>query len=209
MSDLLTAELSEKQTRSIKYQIAIAKLPTAKEIDEFAFDGTPINETLVRDLAEVLQGLFENGQSHGDVRPDRIVVTDGGKPRLLGIGFAWTLAWPDDRAAFMAKPDFLPPDPRHLQCVQDGTFASRNAGIDQDHPLLSYDVRVHHTALHHDDLDGSHLLIASPNGTCRALPSDRINPGFPVGFTNILRVLRNHIRFSRVKKFWQIHETHS
>ena len=51
VSDLLTAELSEKQTRSIKYQIAIAKLPTAKEIDEFAFDGTPINETLVRDLA--------------------------------------------------------------------------------------------------------------------------------------------------------------
>ena len=51
VSDLLTAELSEKQARSIKYQIAIAKLPLAKEIDEFAFEGTPINETLVRDLA--------------------------------------------------------------------------------------------------------------------------------------------------------------
>ena len=51
VSDLLTAELSEKQARSIKYQIAIARLPMAKEIDEFAFDGTPINETLVRDLA--------------------------------------------------------------------------------------------------------------------------------------------------------------
>ena len=51
VSDLLTAELSEKQARSIKYQIAIAKLPMAKEIDEFVFDGTPINETLVRDLA--------------------------------------------------------------------------------------------------------------------------------------------------------------
>jgi DNA replication protein DnaC len=51
VSDLLTAELSEKQARSIKYQIAIAKLPMAKEIDEFAFDGTPINDTLVRDLA--------------------------------------------------------------------------------------------------------------------------------------------------------------
>ena len=51
VSDLLTAELSEKQTRSIKYQIAIARLPMAKEIEEFVFDGTPINETLVRDLA--------------------------------------------------------------------------------------------------------------------------------------------------------------
>ena len=51
VGDLLNAEINEKQARSIKYQIAIARLPMAKEIDEFAFDGTPINETLVRDLA--------------------------------------------------------------------------------------------------------------------------------------------------------------
>ena len=51
VGDLLTAEISEKQARSIKYQITIAKLPLAKDIDDFAFDGTPINETLVRDLA--------------------------------------------------------------------------------------------------------------------------------------------------------------
>ncbi len=51
VGDLLSAEISEKQARSIKYQITIAKLPLAKEIEEFVFDGTPINETLVRDLA--------------------------------------------------------------------------------------------------------------------------------------------------------------
>jgi hypothetical protein len=50
VGDLLSAEISEKQARSIKYQITIAKLPLAKDIDEFAFTGTPINETLVRDL---------------------------------------------------------------------------------------------------------------------------------------------------------------
>src|ERR1700759_5340902 len=50
VGDLLTAEISEKQARSIKYQITIAKLPLAKDIDDFRFDGTPINETLVRDL---------------------------------------------------------------------------------------------------------------------------------------------------------------
>jgi IstB-like ATP binding protein len=50
VGDLLSAEISEKQARSIKYQITIAKLPLAKDIDEFAFAGTPINETLVRDL---------------------------------------------------------------------------------------------------------------------------------------------------------------
>ena len=50
VGDLLTAEISEKQARSIKYQITIAKLPLAKDIDDFRFGGTPVNETLVRDL---------------------------------------------------------------------------------------------------------------------------------------------------------------
>jgi DNA replication protein DnaC len=35
----------------IKYQITIAKLPLAKDIDDFTFDGAPVNEILVRDLA--------------------------------------------------------------------------------------------------------------------------------------------------------------
>src|SRR6516165_4386939 len=51
VGDLLTAEITEKQARSIKYQITIAKLPLAKDIDDFTFDGAQINETLVRDLA--------------------------------------------------------------------------------------------------------------------------------------------------------------
>ncbi len=48
VGDLLTAEISEKQARSINYQITIAKLPLAKDVDDFHFDGTPINETLSR-----------------------------------------------------------------------------------------------------------------------------------------------------------------
>src|SRR5277367_3553914 len=51
VGDLLTAEITEKQARSIRYQITIAKLPLAKDIGDFTFDDTPINETLVRDLA--------------------------------------------------------------------------------------------------------------------------------------------------------------
>ena len=49
--DLLKAEISEKQARSVKYQLTIAKLPLAKDVDGFKFKGTPINESLVRDLA--------------------------------------------------------------------------------------------------------------------------------------------------------------
>ena len=51
IGDLLTAKISEKRARLIRYQIAIAKLPLAKDVDHFAFDGTPINEILMCDLA--------------------------------------------------------------------------------------------------------------------------------------------------------------
>ena len=51
VGDLLHAEISEKQARSIKYQITASRLPLAKDLDDFVFKGTPINEGLVRDLA--------------------------------------------------------------------------------------------------------------------------------------------------------------
>ena len=51
VGDLLKAEIGEKQARSIKYQLTIAKLPLAKDVDDFAFETTPVNEALVRDLA--------------------------------------------------------------------------------------------------------------------------------------------------------------
>ena len=49
--DLLKAEISEKQARSIRYQLTTAKLPLAKDVNDFAFKDTLINENLVRDLA--------------------------------------------------------------------------------------------------------------------------------------------------------------
>src|SRR5258707_7828321 len=51
IGDLLKAEIGEKQARSIKYQLTIAKLPLAKDLAEFKFEATPINQTLVHDLA--------------------------------------------------------------------------------------------------------------------------------------------------------------
>ena len=95
VSDLLTAELSEKQARSIKYQIAIARLPMAKEIDEFVFDGTPINETLVRDLAGgaflaqqrnlVLIGGTGTGKTHIAVGIARACIRGGAHGRFFNV----------------------------------------------------------------------------------------------------------------------------
>ncbi len=48
---LLKAEIADKTARSIKYQMASAKLPAAKELAEFDFAASPVNEPLIRDLA--------------------------------------------------------------------------------------------------------------------------------------------------------------
>lgn len=65
---------------------------------------------LVREMAVVLQSLFDFGHPHGNFKPSNVMVGEGGKPRLADIGFAWSLAWPDDESAFRSSPDFLPPE---------------------------------------------------------------------------------------------------
>jgi len=51
IGDLLASEIAEKHARSIRYQVGAAKLPLAKELADFDFTGSPINEGLVRELA--------------------------------------------------------------------------------------------------------------------------------------------------------------
>lgn len=44
IGDLLRAEITEKQARSVKYQMTIAKLPLAKELNAFDFEAAEVNE---------------------------------------------------------------------------------------------------------------------------------------------------------------------
>jgi DNA replication protein DnaC len=95
VGDLLTAEITEKQARSIKYQITIAKLPLAKDIDDFTFEGTPINETLARDLAGgnflahqrnvVLVGGTGTGKTHLAIAIARACIRDGARGRFFNV----------------------------------------------------------------------------------------------------------------------------
>ena len=69
----MKAEIAEKHARSIAYQLGITKLPLAKELTDFRFADTPINEALVRDLST---GAFLieaeiRGLSAADRRPLR------------------------------------------------------------------------------------------------------------------------------------------
>lgn len=95
VGDLLQAEICEKQARSIKYQIAIAKLPLARDINDFAFDDTPINETLVRDLASgnfiahqrnaVLIGGTGTGKTHLAIAIARACIRGGARGRFFNV----------------------------------------------------------------------------------------------------------------------------
>src|SRR3954471_15012401 len=95
VGDLLKAEISEKQARSIKYQLTIAKLPLAKDLDDFDFDGTPINETLVNDLAGggfiaqqrnvVLVGGTGTGKTHLAIAIARSCIRAGVRGRFYNV----------------------------------------------------------------------------------------------------------------------------
>jgi DNA replication protein DnaC len=95
VGDLLNAEINEKKARSIKYQLTIAKLPLAKDIDDFQFEDTPINETLVRDLAgggfiaqqrnAVLVGGTGTGKTHLAIAIARSCIRAGSRGRFYNV----------------------------------------------------------------------------------------------------------------------------
>jgi DNA replication protein DnaC len=95
VGDLLSAEIAEKQARSIKYQLTVAKLPLAKDIQDFSFQGTPVNEALIRDLANgafvadqrnaVLIGGTGTGKSHLAIAIARALIRNGSRGRFFNV----------------------------------------------------------------------------------------------------------------------------
>ena len=95
VGDLLQSEIAEKQARSVRYQMTIAKLPLAKDLTEFDFAGTPINEGLVKDLATggfvadqrnvVLVGGTGTGKSHLAIAIARALIRSGTRGRFFNV----------------------------------------------------------------------------------------------------------------------------
>ena len=95
VGDLLQSEIAEKQARSIRYQMTVAKLPLAKDIEEFDFTGTPINEGLVRELANgsfvadqrnvVLIGGTGTGKTHLAIAIARALIRSGTRGRFFNV----------------------------------------------------------------------------------------------------------------------------
>ena len=78
-----------------RYQLTIAKLPLAKDLDDFEFTGTPINETLVRELAgggflaqrrnAVLVGGTGTGKTHLAIAIARSCIRGGARGRFYNV----------------------------------------------------------------------------------------------------------------------------
>ena len=75
--------------------MALPKLPLAKDIDDFTFDDTPVNETLVRDLVGgnflahqrnlVLVGGTGTGKTHLAIAIARACIRDGARGRFFNV----------------------------------------------------------------------------------------------------------------------------
>jgi DNA replication protein DnaC len=95
VGDLLAAEVADKLARSIRYRLAMAKLPLAKDLCDFDFKASPVNETLVRELDDggfvhsqrnaVLVGGTGTGKTHLAVAITANCIRSGTKARFFNV----------------------------------------------------------------------------------------------------------------------------
>lgn len=74
LADLLETETAHRKAASIRYRMTAAKLPVMKDLSTFIFQGSPINEGLIRSLHDgaflanrrnvVLVGGTGTGKTH-------------------------------------------------------------------------------------------------------------------------------------------------
>jgi len=93
LTDLLRAEAAHRHAASIRYRMTAARLPVVKDLDAFVFEGTPINEGLVRSLHAgsflpgrrniVAVGGTGTGKTHLAIAITASVVRNGARGRYF------------------------------------------------------------------------------------------------------------------------------
>ena len=93
--DLLRAEVAERQVRSIRYRLGLARFPVAKDLDQFDFGASPVDETQVRALCEgrflaaqtnvILVGGTGTGKTHLAVAIARQAIRSGKRGRFFNL----------------------------------------------------------------------------------------------------------------------------
>jgi len=93
--ELLKAELAERQARSIRYRMGQARFPVAKDLDQFDFSVSPVNETQVKTLYEgqflatqsnvILVGGTGTGKTHLAIAIARQMIRTGKRCRFFNL----------------------------------------------------------------------------------------------------------------------------
>jgi DNA replication protein DnaC len=93
--DLLQAEVAERQVRSIRYRLGQARFPIAKDLDQFDFAASPVDETQVRALYEgrflgsqsnvILVGGTGTGKTHLAIAIARQAIRNGKRGRYFNL----------------------------------------------------------------------------------------------------------------------------
>ena len=93
--DLLQVEIADKKARSIRYQLTIARMPVIKELAEFDFKSSCVDETLIKEFAEgtfleeqrnvVLIGGTGTGKSHLAMAVARQCIRAGKRARFFNV----------------------------------------------------------------------------------------------------------------------------
>jgi DNA replication protein DnaC len=95
LCDLLEAELAERQVRSIRYRMSLAKFPVDKDLDRFDFTVSPVNEMQVRHLYDgtfladntniIMVGGTGTGKTHLAIAIARQSIRNGRKARFFNV----------------------------------------------------------------------------------------------------------------------------
>jgi DNA replication protein DnaC len=93
--DLLTAEMAERQVRSIRYRLGLARFPVDKDLDSFDFTASPVHEHQVRSLYDgrfladqsnvILVGGTGTGKTHLAIAIARQTIRNGRKGRFFNL----------------------------------------------------------------------------------------------------------------------------
>ncbi len=95
LCDLLEIELAERKAKSIRYRMGLAKFPVDKDLDQFNFSTSPVNEMQVRSLYEgnflvdhtnvIMIGGTGSGKTHLAISIAKQSIRNGGKARFYNI----------------------------------------------------------------------------------------------------------------------------
>ncbi|MFA7402431.1 MAG: IS21-like element helper ATPase IstB [Pelobacteraceae bacterium] len=95
LCDLLEAELAERQVRSIRYRMSLAKFPVDKDLDRFDFTASPVNEMQVRHIHEggflsdhtnvIMVGGTGTGKTHLAIAITKQNIRNGRKARFFNV----------------------------------------------------------------------------------------------------------------------------